>query len=371
LSTTLPSTSTYTDPAAPGWFDDDVIQFREWNTDLVHPIPATSGEEFVLGASRSCRLRLVDPTGRVSRQHARLFCERGRWRLVDLGSTNGMYIGGARHPEVMLTPGIEVVLGGITLIAESSRLLTLRAFLCRLLGWSEANREAVNVAMRSLRAAGGRQTPLMLAGADDLIALAHGLHDRMVGRAGPFVLCDPTRRRAPASVRLAANEPSAVAALAAASNGTVCVSTSKLPPDFEALTDALKDPLCRTLLMLCNADVERAHTHRGTLIRIPPIETRASELDRIVQEYAADVRSAMATAAEFPEEDLDWIRKHSSDSLPEIEKGTSRLMALRTAGTVAGAANLLGMSHVALRGWIGRRDLPIPTERLSDPRKRS
>jgi molybdenum-dependent DNA-binding transcriptional regulator ModE len=52
------------------------------------------------------------------------------------------------------------------------------------------------------------------------------------------------------------------------------------------------------------------------------------------------------------------VIQHSASSLPEIEKGTRRLVAIRQAGSIAQAAARLGMSHVALSQWIGRRRLP-------------
>jgi hypothetical protein len=41
--------------------------------------------------------------------------------------------------------------------------------------------------------------------------------------------------------------------------------------------------------------------------------------------------------------------------LPDIQKATLRLIAIRQAGTIAGGAALLGMSHVALGQWLERR----------------
>jgi hypothetical protein len=52
------------------------------------------------------------------------------------------------------------------------------------------------------------------------------------------------------------------------------------------------------------------------------------------------------------------VIEHSAPSLPAIEKGTRRLVAIRQAGSLAQAAGRLGMSHVALSQWIGRRRLP-------------
>jgi molybdenum-dependent DNA-binding transcriptional regulator ModE len=52
--------------------------------------------------------------------------------------------------------------------------------------------------------------------------------------------------------------------------------------------------------------------------------------------------------------------EHAATSLGEIEKTTLRLAAIRMCGSIGRAAARLGMSHVALSGWIARRRLPMP-----------
>jgi hypothetical protein len=49
-------------------------------------------------------------------------------------SKNGIELDGAPLPEIVLTPSAEIGIGGLTLIAESSRWVKLRKFLARLLG---------------------------------------------------------------------------------------------------------------------------------------------------------------------------------------------------------------------------------------------
>ena len=93
-------------------------------------------------------------------------------------------------------------------------------------------------------------------------------------------------------------------------------------------------------------------------ITVPPIANRTHELGRIIEEYAADARATLAATASFTPHDADWVLRHSASSFDEIEKGTQRLVALRERETLVGAAELLGMSHVALSRWIGRRRVP-------------
>jgi len=49
------------------------------------------------------------------------------------------------------------------------------------------------------------------------------------------------------------------------------------------------------------------------------------------------------------------VRTHSATSLPEVEKGAWRILALRKTGNIAGAAELLGMGHTSLGEWLHRR----------------
>jgi FHA domain/Domain of unknown function (DUF1707) len=64
----------------------------------------------VLGRSRACDCSLTDPT--VSRMHALLRAEDGRWWFSDLGSTNGSWVNGRRvAEEVEVGAGDEILLG--------------------------------------------------------------------------------------------------------------------------------------------------------------------------------------------------------------------------------------------------------------------
>jgi pSer/pThr/pTyr-binding forkhead associated (FHA) protein len=64
----------------------------------------------VIGRSSSCQLVLADDT--VSRRHAELRIQDGRWLLRDLGSSNGTWVNGRRVVEAEVRPGDTVHLGG-------------------------------------------------------------------------------------------------------------------------------------------------------------------------------------------------------------------------------------------------------------------
>lgn len=350
--------ATKTDLGVDAWMiDDELVRLREWGSERNYPLPSDSEDEVTIGSSETCSLRLIDPTGRMSRQHARLMRDGTRWVARDLDSKNGLRLDGVRRPKVLLEPGSELGLGGITLIAESPRVIALRDYLARILGWTEDRSEAVDLALRAVRLAATRRAALALCGDGDLVPIARGLHRYSLGADRPFVLCDP-RRRATTENATLENHTSAMSALHAAPGGSICVWPKRLPRDFAELTTALRDPSTRVQLIACGQRPSDRKDLVSAPIEIPPLSTRADELDRIVDEYARDAREALGITMVFTPADRDWVLRHSAASLPEIQKGTLRLVALREAGNVAKAATMLGMAHASLGEWIGRRRLP-------------
>src|SRR4051794_1803101 len=97
----------------------------------------------------------------------------------------------------------------------------LRPFLARMLGG--ANPGAVDLALRSLVLALDHRATLVLCGEGDLVPIAWVLHRRTLGADRPFIICDPRRGTKAASVRSPASRASGVAALEAATGGSLCV----------------------------------------------------------------------------------------------------------------------------------------------------
>ena len=334
---------------------DEVVHLREWGSETIHALPA-SASEWIVGASPACSLRLDDPTSYVSRRHARLVRTADQWSIQDLGSKNGVQIDGARREEHVLEPGLEIGLGGITLIAESPRSIALRDYVSRLLGWSPDQLLNVDRALRALRLAATRRTSLVLYGPDDLVPIAQGLHQRAFGPDRPFIVCDPRRRRAAGTVRVAANLERAVPAVRAASGGSLCVRGERLPPDLVEALDRPRRPVPRAQLILCARNPARSDLCFAAAISVPPLSKRAHELDRIVTEYADDALGQLdAPRGSFTTRDRDWIRRHAASSLAEIEKITLRMIAVRTSRSINQAAARLGMSHTALASWLDRK----------------
>jgi DNA-binding NtrC family response regulator/pSer/pThr/pTyr-binding forkhead associated (FHA) protein len=80
---------------------------------------ALDGAAVVLGKDPGCEVPLEDPF--VSGRHLRLEpgADRGRWRVVDLGSTNGTFVGGARVARAELPLGVTVRLGDTEVVIEA------------------------------------------------------------------------------------------------------------------------------------------------------------------------------------------------------------------------------------------------------------
>jgi hypothetical protein len=351
---------TKTDPAAGDWeIDDGVIRLREWATDMIRLLPRPPIDECTIGSADACSLQLRDRSGRVSRLHARLIRVQGKWLLRDEGSKNGVWVDGSRRPEVLLEPGFEIVLGGITLIAESMHTVVLRGFLARLLGWGSDCIERVDLALRAVRTAATHHAALVLCGDGDLVPIAHSLHRRFRGFDRPFIVCDPRRHATRANVRSAENHVRGMEALPLATGGSVCVRARRLPADFREFIEALRRPSERVQLIVCAKTVDECERCRLTPIVVPRLSDRRAEIGRIIDEYAEDAMTDLGTPrSKFPAVDHAWVREHASGSLPDIEKATLRLVALRASRNLSSAAARLGMATISLTRWIGRRRLP-------------
>ena len=321
-----------------------------------------------IGSSATCPLRL---TGRgISLVHAELIDEGAQWRIRDFEGATGLRQDGQPRKEFVLTPGVEVGIGSVILIAESQRTIALRDFCARILGWGGDRMQAVDHALRAIRLAAARRSTLVLRGAEDLVPIAHALHRRVLGSDAPFVICDPRREDIPASVRSPANRRSGVAAFEAAAGGSLCVRSSPLPRDLPELLKLLYEPDCRVQLIVCIRGRARGGLLPGSMpIEVPPLSLREAELPRVVQAYADDAIAELhAPPSCFTKDDHCWVMAHSARSLSEIEKATLRIVALRMTDNVHQAATLLGMAAVSLSQWLDRRE---PLTARAGPRWRS
>jgi hypothetical protein len=245
--------------------------------------------------------------------------------------------------------------------------IALRGFCARILGWSDERAPDIEHALRSIHLGITHRAALVLLGDTDLVSVAHALHRRTMGAERPFVICDPRRLGMRASTRSPMSHESGMAAAQAARGGTLCVRRRRIPHDFSSLLALVRNPTADVQLIVCAGmrfDTD-PFLALPVPIRVPSLRARVSELPRIVDEYALDAIDTLGgDDACFTDADRTWVIDHAAATLPEIEKATLRLVALRISKSINRAAELLGMSPVALGQWIGRRQVP-PTRRWS------
>lgn len=375
---------------------DDVVQLRVRGTERIYPLPRLGGQEpapsahWFVGSGPQCALQLEDPTGLTAPRHAVLIRHEGRWIMVALGaqheladnpSAPAMEPATAQAapaltlPGVQLDPGIELVVGGLVLIAESAELLRLRGFLARLLGAEgrpghsrragtapgalDERVAVVDEALRQLRLAQTSQVPLVLRGDEDLPALAHELHRRVHGDARPFMTyCELHQLFQAGADRRVPRFVEARDAVEAARGGTLCLMTSRLPSDFEALCEEYALMFgTQTQVIICD-DAARIDDIASDAIVVPPMSSRSSSLFQVVHDLELEAMQALELAGPVHVDDIGWILCHSASSVMQISQAAQRLAALRKTGSLFEAAELLGMEPASLRRWIGPREIP-------------
>lgn len=200
----------------------------------------------------------------------------------------------------------------------------LQGFVARVIGWSDV------AAIERVALAVERRVPLVLVGEGSLRNVAQRLH-LLAGGGDLTCIRQSSRggleREVFTAVRQRGQAVRNFDLLAAALTSRVIMWVR-----------ACNSPLCLT-------------------VKIPSMAERArsGELHRVIDEYGADAIAAFNAPGTFTIRDRTWVLAYSATSLDEIEKATSRRIALRAANTINGAATLLGMSHVALSAWFARR----------------
>jgi FHA domain len=357
---------TGTDPRASEWaISDQVVQLRQVGTQTVYPLPreaAIAGQldtGISLGSSSTCDIQIQDPLKRVSRHHAVLLFKNGYWNAVDVGSKNGLLFDGVKQCSARLTPGSILGLGSIRLVAESPRSIDLRCFLARLLGWGWGDEQdaVIERTMASIRQAQIHRAPIILESDSDLIPVALDLHRHLFGANRRFVVCDPKRRpRSDKDVRLPLNFADPIEASEAAKQGTLCVRAERLPRGFAELLHHVLSTESTTQLMVCIDGMRPAERSFASPIVIPSLRSRSqTEIAQVIREYFLDAIVDLDGPPVPALADRAWIMKHSATSLVEVAKGTRRLVALRKAKTLRGAAELLGMTSPSLSRWLQHR----------------
>lgn len=346
------------------WSGDEVIQLRVWASEQLFPLPAYE-RRLAIGTAASCAIQVHDVANFVSREHAYLEREANHWCIADR-SKNGLYLDGVRHGKSFLLPGMRVGLGPrMTLIAESSRTIALRAALARMMGWSTELADALDVAFQHLRFAVAGKAVFMICGDGDLLELARELHQLASGEQRPIAFCSTGGRRRRSSdreadaVRSLERVSSGREAIRLAHGGTICLDNRRLPRDLIPMLEQLRDArsLVQTLVIVLSKYVRKSEVFTPTPFVIPPLSARQREIERLLVEY----ESISAERLHIGPLDLTaahrrWIREHC-ETLSDFQTSVLRLIALQHGGSAHGAAGLLGMSASGLRQWLAARGL--------------
>jgi DNA-binding NtrC family response regulator len=150
-----------------------------------------TGRKYLVGQSATCELVLRDRE--VSRRHASVEIEGERLRFIDLGSTNGSWLGSVGLGDGRLSGGEHVTLGGSTLVVERLPNAAIEP-----LGETEHFGLVLgrSVAMRRLYPLFARlaasHVPLVIEGETGAgkEVLAYSLHAEAPRRDGPFIVLD-------------------------------------------------------------------------------------------------------------------------------------------------------------------------------------
>jgi len=340
---------------------DKVIGLREWGATRVFSLRAP---QHLRGTATADAAALQLPRGdlAVATDRIEIVYESQSWRVKDWSGRSNLKQDGRPTREVSLMPGTEVTISGRTFIAESPRSIALRNFCSRLLGWNDDRIADVDHALRAIRLASTGRAPLMLTGSGDLVPTAHAIHRYSLGDRVPFVVSDPRRKNTSATVRSPANCASGVDALRKAYGGTLCVRARRLPRDFAEILAAFREPECPTQLMICS---RRSFVPNAAEINIPSLDSRCSDLPRLVSEYIEDATHALHAPDDcLDRQDIESIlgqAKFGGElTISQIEKAALRSVALKMTGDLTGAARLLGMARVSLERWIKRRNGESP-----------
>jgi DNA-binding NtrC family response regulator len=89
------------------------LRVRLRGVERTHPLPPAGA---VLGKDPTCDVAIDDPF--VSAHHLRIEARDGRWQAVDLGSTNGTFVGGARVGRAEIELGVALRLGDAEVVLE-------------------------------------------------------------------------------------------------------------------------------------------------------------------------------------------------------------------------------------------------------------
>jgi hypothetical protein len=249
----------------------------------------------------------------------------------------------------------------VTLIAESARIIGVRAALARMRGWSFELADEREVALQNLRLAVTGKAVFMICGEGDLVEFAQELHQLALGEQHPIVLCSPGGKQRFALDQGALRRVSTGReALGLAPGGTILLDNRRLPEDLGSMLELLRDArsTAHTLVIVLSRYVRKTEVFTPMPFVIPLLSARQRETEQLFREYevvAAErlkIAPLVLTGAK-----RKWIQEHCS-TLSDFQTSILRLIAIQHAGSAYGAARLLGITPSGLRQWLAARGLP-------------
>jgi len=314
-----------------------------------------------MGTASTCAIHVRDSL--ASRVHAQLDWDGAHWRISNRGK-NGLHLDDVYSDKAFLYPGVRIRVGQLTLVAESARTIALREALARMMGWGRELMDAHDAALQRLRDAAAGKTAFVICGDGDLLGFAQELHELAMGGERPIVYCkpgggksqppsgfEPDPEESPSIQRVASGRE----AISLAEGGTICIDNRRLPMDRASIFERTSST--PTLVIVLARYTRKTDVFTPTPMVIPPLSARQDELDRLMVECEAMAslrvgRGLLAlTAAQ-----RKWVRDHC-ETLAEFQLSVLRLMALRHAGSISAAAELLRLTASGLRQWYAARGL--------------
>jgi hypothetical protein len=231
----------------------------------------------------------------------------------------------------------------------------LREFCCRMLGWADDQASRIDEMVSRLLAAVDLRQPIALRGAGDLVPIAHALHRRLFGSECPFIVCNPRRHEGDGSVRSPPSRRTGMLALDAATGGSVCIRSNRLPKDIDQLSASLRDCAGTVQLFVCLHRNDQVIDILYPPIEIPSLAQRPADLDRLIDTCLVDAAQTLGVRtmplSRRARDSILWQAR----SLADVEKAVTRLVVLRSTKNLSEAARQLGMAPISLNRWLHRR----------------
>jgi hypothetical protein len=319
---------------------DTVTALRVIGTGVELPFPRPGDQRFTIGAAAypAVDLSLHAPT--VSRLHAEVVVDGNKVRVVDAGSTNGIFLHDRREREFQVTAGQVFRIADLLVIALDDALRSLRPALAAGLGFDA--HAAVDGALTAA-AEGGPLLMLGRAGCDQA-RIARAVHVASARRRMPFVeIGELEGRAAEKTALLQASKGTAYIDLRATRRMTAFVvselfgTTYHIRPIFTApdrsrVDRELGSYATQLRSFMVPTLAERAHDIPALFNQIFETELRTAR--RVEELGAANVQALTQRA---------W-----ADNIDGLRRVAPKLLARMEAGSVLGAAKRLGIRHQSL-----------------------